>query len=112
MYHEVNKDYNKATNNIWMRSHTDPTALTFIVSQPILSLQIRDYKTQEWKFVGYTPNSLVVNVGDAFQQLTGGYFKSSVHRIVTSPDYQKCFKRNTIIYFCDPSRNTYLIQRS
>lgn len=108
MYHEVNKDYNKATNNTWMRGHTDATALTFIVSQPILSLQIRDHKTQKWKFVGYTPNSLVVNVGDAFQQLTGGYFKSSVHRVVTSPYYQRRFKRNTIIYFCDPSRNTYL----
>ena len=108
LYHEVNKDYKRSTNNTWMRGHTDATALTFIVCQPILSLQIRDYKTQEWKFVSFTPDSLVVNVGDAFQQLTGGYFKSSIHRVVTSPDEQSHYKRNTIIYFCDPSRNTYI----
>lgn len=47
LYHKVDKNYNKSTNNTWMRGHTDATALTFIVSQPILSLQIRDYKTQE-----------------------------------------------------------------
>lgn len=58
--------------------------------------------------MGYTPNSLIVNVGDAFQQPTGGYFKYSVHRVVTSPDHQSHFKRNTIIYFCDPSRYTYI----
>lgn len=58
--------------------------------------------------MSYTPNSLVVNIGDAFQQLTGGYFKSSVHRVVTSIGHQSHFKRNTIIYFCDPSRNTYI----
>lgn len=108
LYHEVDKDYNTSTNNTWMRGHTDATALTFIVCQPILSLQIREYKTQEWKFVSYTPNSLVVNIGDAFQQLSGGYFKSSIHRVVTPPEEQSNYKRNTIIYFCDPSWNTYI----
>lgn len=108
LYHEVDKYYNESTNNTWMRGHTDATALTFIISQPILSLQIRDYKTEEWKYVSYTSDALVVNVGDALQQLTGGFFKSSIHRVATAPEEQSRYKRNTIIYFCDPSRNTYI----
>lgn len=108
LYHEVNKEYTEKTNGTWLRGHTDATALTFIASQPIASLQIRDHDTDEWKYVTHTPNALVVNIGDAFKLLTGGYFKSSIHRVVTPPEDQLEYKRNTIIYFSDPSLSTVI----
>lgn len=107
-YHEVDDKYNMSTNKTWLRGHTDASALTFIISQPILSLQIKEYNTPQWKYVTHTPNALIVNIGDAFQQLTGGYFKSTIHRVLTPPEEQKKYKRNTVIYFCDPSLTTYV----
>ena len=107
-YHEVDNKYDESTKGTWLRGHTDATALTFIISQPILSLQIKDYKTGRWRYIRHNPNALIVNIGDAFQQLTGGYFRSSIHRVVTPPKEQRKYKRNTVIYFCDPSLTTYV----
>lgn len=108
LYHEVDKEYSKQTNGTWLRGHSDGTALTFIASQPIASLQIRDHTSNEWKYVKHTPNSFIVNIGDAFKLITGDYFKSSIHRVTTPPQDQADYKRNTIVYFCDPRLDAYI----
>lgn len=108
LYHPVSEDYNKKTNSTWLRGHTDEGALTLILSQPILSLQIRDYDTQEWKYITHTPGSLVVNIGDMLSILTGGYFKSSIHRVITPPNDQQRYNRNTVIYFSNVIPRTFL----
>lgn len=96
------------TKKTWLRGHSDGTAFTFITSQPILSLQIRDYYTGQWRYVGHKPNSLIVNIGDAMEFLTGGYFKSSIHRVISPPNDQKQFKRLVLIYFNNPHLNTII----
>lgn len=108
LYHPPSEEDEKKTEKNWLRGHSDATAFTFITSQPILSLQIRDYYTGEWKYVGHKPGGLIVNVGDAMEFITGGYFKSSIHRVVAPPDDQKGFRRLVIIYFCNPSNNSVL----
>ncbi|VEU21999.1 DEKNAAC102951 [Brettanomyces naardenensis] len=108
LYHPVSDEYNEKTGAIWMRGHADGDALTFILSQPILSLQIREHDTGIWKYATHTPGALVVNIGDMFQQLTGGYFKSSIHRVVTAPEDQRQYYRDTVIYFCNPVPTVYL----
>lgn len=110
MYHELDKEYIEQTNGTWMRGHTDSTALTFILSQSVLALQIRDYATGEWKYLSHTPDSIIVNAGDSLKFLTGGYFKSAIHRVVLPPEDQLGYKRSTIIYFSDPSLTTVLHQ--
>lgn len=107
-YLGMNPEEEKITENTWLRGHSDAVGFTFITSQPILSLQIRDYYTGEWKYVGHRPNSLIVNVGDAMEFVTGGYFKSSIHRVVSPPADQKKFKRLVLIYFSCPSLTTVL----
>ncbi|ODV66112.1 Clavaminate synthase-like protein [Hyphopichia burtonii NRRL Y-1933] len=102
MYHEMNPEDEAKVDKQVLRGHSDGTGFTFITSQPILSLQIRDYYTGEFKYVGHKKNSLIVNAGDATEFITGGYFKSSIHRVVAPPDDQRQFKRLVIIYFCDP----------
>ncbi|GAA5842761.1 hypothetical protein JCM11251_001484 [Rhodosporidiobolus azoricus] len=101
LYHGMSEADEKKTENTWLRGHSDAGNLTFITSQPMTSLQFRDYHSGEWKFVGYRPNALVVNIGDRFEFLTGGFFKSTIHRVVSPPNDQKGHRRLGLIYFCD-----------
>lgn len=67
LYHGMSADDEKKTKGDWLRGHSDASSLTFITPQPMASLQFRDYHDGEWKFVGYRPNALVVNLGDRFE---------------------------------------------
>ncbi|ODV93126.1 hypothetical protein PACTADRAFT_87042 [Pachysolen tannophilus NRRL Y-2460] len=107
-YLGMSSEEEKKTNNNWLRGHSDGTAFTFITSQPILSLQIRDYYTGEWRYVGHRKNSLIVNIGDSMEFLTGGYFKSSIHRVVAPPEDQRKFRRLVLIYFCNCALSTII----
>lgn len=81
------------TAGTWLRGHSDASFLTFITSQPMTSLQVRDYKDGQWKYVGYRPNSLVVNVADTLEFLTGSFFKSTIHRVISPPKDQRGYRR-------------------
>ncbi|ODV79690.1 Clavaminate synthase-like protein [Suhomyces tanzawaensis NRRL Y-17324] len=102
VYRGMKEEDEAKVDKNWLRGHSDSTAFTFITSQPILSLQIRDYYTGDWTYVGHTPGGLIVNVGDALEFITGGYFKSSIHRVVAPPEDQKQFTRLVLIYFTEP----------
>jgi len=99
-YFGQTQEQNKLTDNTWLRGHSDSTAFTFIASQPMASLQVRDYNTGKWGYVAHVPNALVVNVGDGIEFLTGGYFRSTIHRVVNPPPSQENHIRQSIIYFC------------
>lgn len=100
------------TQKTWLRGHSDGTAFTFITSQPILSLQIRDYYTGQWRYVGHKPGALIVNIGDAMEFITGGYFKSSIHRVIAPPEDQRRFERLVLIYFNTPKLTSVLDPRA
>lgn len=105
LYHKMDPEDQKKVDDNWLRGHSDQGAFTFITSQPILSLQIRDYYTGEWRYVGHKPNSLIVNVGDGLEFITGGFFKSSVHRVVAPPMDQRDWNRLVLIYFSSPKES-------
>ncbi|KAK6458407.1 uncharacterized protein RJT20DRAFT_147673 [Scheffersomyces xylosifermentans] len=102
LYHNMKPEDEAKVGKNWLRGHSDSGGFTFITSQPILSLQIRDYYTGEWKYVGHTPNALIVNIAYAMEFIIGGYFKSSIHRVVSPPDDQKNYRRLVLIYFSGP----------
>jgi isopenicillin N synthase-like dioxygenase len=108
LYHPVDDDYNKRTTSTWLRGHSDAGGLTFILSQSILSLQVRTYDDNRWKYVSHTPDALIVNVGDTLKFLTGGYFRSSIHRVHTAPKDQQNYQRGTIIYFASPKLDVFM----
>lgn len=118
LYHGMSADDEKKTKGDWLRGHSDASSLTFITPQPMASLQFRDYHDGQWKFVGYRPNALVVNLGDRFevrpaffdsstqsslralmrcrscpQFLTGSFAKSTIHRVVAPPADQRGHRR-------------------
>ena len=99
LYEGMDPDDSEKVENTWLRGHSDSGGFTFITSQPILSLQIRDYYTGEWSYVGHTPNGLIVNIGDAMEFITGGFFKSSIHRVVGPPEDQKGISKISVDLF-------------
>lgn len=108
VYYGQDDESNKLTEDTWLRGHSDSDGFTFIASQPMVSLQIRDYKTKKWGYVNHVPNALVVNIGDAVEFITGGYFRSTIHRVVNPPESQQNGIRQSTIYFCKPSWNSYI----
>lgn len=108
VYYGQDEEANRLTEDTWLRGHSDSDGFTFIASQPMVSLQIRDYDTGEWRYVKHVPNALVVNIGDALEFITGGYFRSTIHRVVNPPKSQQNHTRQATIYFCKPSWNSYI----
>lgn len=92
---------NQRYRDLYLAGHTDWGTFTFLFSQPISALQILDNHGQ-WKWVQYLPNALVVNVGEALELLTGGFFKATIHRVVKPPVDQVTKKRVGVIYFSRP----------
>ncbi|ODV94522.1 hypothetical protein PACTADRAFT_43859 [Pachysolen tannophilus NRRL Y-2460] len=94
--------------DIWLRGHSDISGFSIITSQPMLSLQIFDYFTGKWSYVNHKPQSLIVNIGDALEFITGGYFKACIHRVSEPPADQRNHDRMVIIYFANPKKNSIL----
>ncbi|CAH0051654.1 unnamed protein product [Clonostachys solani] len=89
---------NEASQDLYLPGHADWGSLTFLFNQPISALQIKD-QNNEWKWVKYIPNSIVVNVGIALSALTGGYLKPTIHRVVKPPKDQADAPRLSLLYF-------------
>jgi hypothetical protein len=72
-------------------------ALTLSFRQPIAGLQIFDGEGCKW--VKPYGDQVLVNVGYALTALTGGYFKSGVHRIHAPPKEQIHLDRYSVLFF-------------
>lgn len=64
--------------------HTDLGSLTFLFA-PSPGLQILRPDVDEWAYVQPRARHAVVNLGDALTMLTGGFFRSSLHRVGPLP---------------------------
>jgi isopenicillin N synthase-like dioxygenase len=90
--------YLRLLNNISEPSpvYADFMTLTLLFSQPVSALQILT-KDEQWKWVRHVENGVVrhthprafeltlilmqlVNIGEAVEFLTGGYYKPTIHR--------------------------------
>ncbi|KAF7298739.1 Flavonol synthase/flavanone 3-hydroxylase [Mycena indigotica] len=96
------------TNNVWLKGHTDIGTVTILYSQPISALQIlgRDGK---WRWIKHIENAMVINIGDAMEFLSGGYYKATIHRVVQPPEDQRLRERLGIFYFAMAHDDTPLI---
>lgn len=87
---------NPAPGNFWAAKHTDIDLFTILPMATEEGLQI--YHEGKWIPVKVPPNAFIVNGGDMLQNLTNGYFKSSLHQVVAKPDVE----RYSIVYFIHP----------
>jgi isopenicillin N synthase-like dioxygenase len=89
-------------NNIWAGGHTDYNTLTFLFHQPVAGLQVQQQDTNAWKYVRSNSGAIIVNIADALEYLSGGFLKSTVHRVVRPPADQADKPRLGLIYFARP----------
>ncbi|KAJ4726140.1 gibberellin 2-beta-dioxygenase 8-like [Melia azedarach] len=77
--------------------HTDSDFLTILYQDQVGGLQLR----KDGRWLSVKPNSevLIVNIGDLFQALSNGVYKSIEHRVVTHPEVE----RFSAAYFYCPS---------
>jgi isopenicillin N synthase-like dioxygenase len=62
-------------------AHEDINLVTLLVAATAPGLQVRDAHGR-WSDVPGDPGSIVVNSGDMLQMATGGYYRSTTHRVV------------------------------
>ncbi|VUC26108.1 unnamed protein product [Clonostachys rosea] len=87
---------------LFMPAHADWGTFSILFSQPVAALQIL-HKSGVFKWVEYKPYTLIVNVGQALELLTGGLFPATIHRVVTPPKDQVNCLRVGIYYFSRPN---------
>jgi len=98
---------NEKVGNMYTPGHTDLGTITLLFRQPVAGLQILNSENQ-WKWVKPQDATITVNICDALSALTGGYFKSSIHRVHTPPKDQAHIDRLGVLYFARPNNHCYL----
>lgn len=106
-YHPRSPAADAAAGNVWARGHTDYNTLTFLFHQPVAGLQVRA-RDGAWRCVRSPRDAIIVNVADALEFLSGGYLKSTVHRVVRPPEDQAGRARLSLIYFARPEAKVVL----
>jgi isopenicillin N synthase-like dioxygenase len=88
--------------------HTDLGTVTLLFRQPVAGLQILG-EDGNWTWVSAQPGTITVNLADTISHLTGGWLKSSVHRVVAPPEDQRQYERTGLLYFARPHNDTQLL---
>ncbi|PCH39355.1 Clavaminate synthase-like protein [Wolfiporia cocos MD-104 SS10] len=107
-YSKFTPEENIKLGKIWGRGHTDLGSFTLLFRQPVAALQIKNHKTGEWKWVKPQDGTLTVNSCDALSFLTGGYVKSTIHRVAAPPLDQQHVDRLGLLYFQRPNNDVKL----
>ncbi|PAN17522.1 hypothetical protein PAHAL_3G138000 [Panicum hallii] len=81
-----------------LAAHTDSGFFTFITQSPVPGLQLLRRGPDRWVTVPAPPGALVVVLGDLFQLLTNGRFRSALHRAVVNRERD----RISVPYFLGP----------
>ncbi|KAI9902248.1 hypothetical protein N3K66_004065 [Trichothecium roseum] len=98
----------KLSDGLWSRGHTDLGTMTLLFRQPVAGLQIREHETGKWKWAKPLDGSITVNTCDALSFITGGYIKSTVHRVSLPPKDQRHVDRLGLLYFTRPQSDLVL----
>lgn len=72
----------KKINQFGCGAHTDFGAITLHLQDQNAGLQLLNPQTNEWFTIPPRSDTYVVNVGDMLSSITGGKYKSSLHRVL------------------------------
>lgn len=73
-----------------------PRSLTLLFRQPVAGLEVLG-EDGSWTYVSAQPGTITVNLADTISHLTGGWLKSSVHRVHAPPLDQREYKRTGLL---------------
>ncbi|KAH8904808.1 gibberellin 2-oxidase [Coniochaeta sp. PMI_546] len=107
LYHPRTEEEWAAANYGKNGGHTDLGTVTLLFRQPVAGLQILG-EDGNWTWVSAQPGTITVNLADTISHLTGGWLKSSVHRVVAPPEDQRQYNRTGLLYFARPHNDTVL----
>ncbi|KAI0787374.1 Clavaminate synthase-like protein [Fomes fomentarius] len=107
-YSKYTPEENIKIGRLWGSGHTDLGSWTLLFRQPVAALQIKNHATGEWKWVKPQDGTLTVNACDALSFLTGGYVRSTIHRVAAPPKDQEHVDRLGILYFSRPNNDVRL----
>jgi isopenicillin N synthase-like dioxygenase len=100
----------QADGAIRAEAHEDINLITLLPAATYPGLQVKG-ADGEWVMADTDPNSIIVNVGDMLQELTGGYFKSTTHRVVNPTGLGATISRLSMPLFIHPHPETRLSER-
>lgn len=80
--------------------HTDYGLLTILKQDVVGGLQV--YSQGQWIPADPVPNSFVCNIGDMLERITGGYYRSTPHRVKNTSTVD----RLSFPFFFDPNFNS------
>jgi isopenicillin N synthase-like dioxygenase len=107
IYHRRTAEEHKASGFGHSTGHTDLGTVTLLFRQPVAGLQILG-EDGKWTYVSAQPGTITVNLADTISHITGGWLKSSVHRVVAPPEDQYAYDRTGLLYFARPHNDTIL----
>lgn len=100
-YHPRPAEDDAKIENTWARAHTDFGTVTLLFNQVVAGLQIK-LSNGDWKYVKPVPGAFICNIGDTLNFWSGGYFKTTVHRVIRPPQDQLSAPRIGAFYFVRP----------
>jgi isopenicillin N synthase-like dioxygenase len=68
-------------------------------------------KDQAWHDVPCDFGLLIVNIGDMLEEASGGYYPSTVHRVLNPVGVARCKPRISLPLFLHPRRDVVLSER-
>ncbi|KAL5200177.1 hypothetical protein ABZP36_021380 [Zizania latifolia] len=84
-----------------LKPHSDGSVITVVaVDDTVSGLQLLSHGV--WYDVPIVPNALLINVGDAIEIMSNGFFRSPVHRVVTNSAKERVSL--AMFYTLDPER--------
>ncbi|OYU14574.1 MAG: flavonol synthase [Alphaproteobacteria bacterium PA4] len=79
-------------------AHEDINVITLLLGAEEAGLQLLD-KSGQWRDIAAPAGSLVCNIGDMLQRLTGGRLPSTTHRVVNPSPERAAFPRYSTPFF-------------
>ncbi|WVW84358.1 hypothetical protein I302_106392 [Kwoniella bestiolae CBS 10118] len=118
LFKPFSQEAEKLSKGLRFHGHCDYGTTTLLFSVPVTQLQIWG-NDEQWRYVPYKPGSIVINIGETLEIVSGGHFKATRHRVFKPPADQHDFERLSIVQFnssigdlrMGPCMDSPLIQR-
>lgn len=98
LFYPLSPEQRVDRKDVRMYGHQDYGTTTLLFSVPVTALQIWT-KENKWKYVKYNPGSLVINLGETLEVISGGHFKATLHKVAQPPEDQRDCQRLSIVMF-------------
>jgi isopenicillin N synthase-like dioxygenase len=92
------------------QEHADINLITLLVASTQPGLQVKNTKGK-WIDVATNPGELIVNTGDMLQECSGGYFPSTIHRVINPTKKNKSKPRLSMPLFIHPRNDVILSEK-